>query len=261
MHEKLAALGELTAGIAHEIQNPLNFVNNFSSLSLELLDELEQDMAVLSRDEDRPLLNLVSTVRVNCERIREHGMRATSIVRAMLMHTRKGSGRRETVALNEFLDQFVLLSYHGMRMLHPEHDLRLHTEYDRGIVGVKILPQEMSRVIVNICNNAWEAAIERAARGNGTEQPEVHVSSEMNNDAVRIRIRDNGDGIPEEMRSRIFEPFYTTKRSGNNAGLGLSMSYEIVTQLHQGTLTVDSEVGTFSEFIIEIPRNELALDS
>ncbi|MBR9975840.1 MAG: hypothetical protein KFF77_09695 [Bacteroidetes bacterium] len=255
VHEKLAALGELTAGIAHEIQNPLNFVNNFSSLSLELLDELEHDMTSMQREEDAPILGLLSTVRSNCERIREHGMRATSIVRAMLMHTRKGSGRRETVALNEFLDQFVLLSYHGMRMLHPEHDLRLHTEYDRGIVSVHILPQEMSRVIVNICNNAWEAAIERAARDNA-QSPEVHVRSEVNGDRVSIVVRDNGDGIPEELHGRIFEPFYTTKRSGNNAGLGLSMSYEIVTQLHQGTLAVRSEVGVYSEFIIDIPRND-----
>lgn len=256
VHEKLAALGELTAGIAHEIQNPLNFVNNFSSLSLELLDELEEDMTAMQREEDAPILGLVSTVRSNCERIREHGMRATSIVRAMLMHTRKGSGRRETVSLNEFLDQFVLLSYHGMRMLHPEHDLRLHTEYDRGIVAVHILPQEMSRVIVNICNNAWEAAIERAAR-DGAGDPEVHVRSEANGDRVRIIVRDNGDGIPEEMHGRIFEPFFTTKRSGNNAGLGLSMSYEIVTQLHQGTLGVRSEVGAFSEFVIDLPKNEV----
>lgn len=258
VHEKLAALGELTAGIAHEIQNPLNFVNNFSSLSLELLDELEQDLSAITNGEHDALLGLITIVRGNCERIREHGMRATSIVRAMLMHTRKGSGRRETVTLNEFLDQFVLLSYHGMRMLHPEHDLRLHTDYDRGIVGVRLLPQEMSRVIVNICNNAWEAAIEKASREPGTGPPEVHVRSVEDGDRVRITIRDNGEGIPPEMHGRIFEPFFTTKRSGNNAGLGLSMSYEIVTQLHRGRLSVQSEIGQYSEFIIDIPTDDEA---
>jgi signal transduction histidine kinase len=258
VHEKLAALGELTAGIAHEIQNPLNFVNNFSSLSLELLDELEQDLSVLVNGDSDTLLGLIATVRGNCERIREHGMRATSIVRAMLMHTRKGSGRRETVTLNEFLDQFVLLSYHGMRMLHPEHDLRLHTDYDRGIVGVQLLPQEMSRVIVNVCNNAWESAIEKAGREPGGGPPEVHVRSVQDGDRVRITIRDNGEGIPQEMYGRIFEPFFTTKRSGNNAGLGLSMSYEIVTQLHRGRLTVQSEIGEYSEFIIDIPTDDEA---
>lgn len=253
VHEKLAALGELTAGIAHEIQNPLNFVNNFSSLSLELLDELEQDISAMMHAESDALLGLIATVRGNCERIREHGMRATSIVRAMLMHTRKGGGRRELVTLNEFLDQFVLLSYHGMRMLHPEHDLRLHTNYDRRVAGVRILPQEMSRVIVNICNNAWEAAIERATTTQGGASPEVQVRSEDGDDRIRIVIRDNGPGIPPSIHARIFEPFFTTKRSGTNAGLGLSMSYEIVTQLHKGKLLVESVEGEYSEFVIEIP--------
>lgn len=256
VHEKLAALGELTAGIAHEIQNPLNFVNNFSSLSLELLDELEQDIGALGHAESDVLLGLIATVRGNCERIREHGMRATSIVRAMLMHTRKGGGRRELVTLNEFLDQFVLLSYHGMRMLHPEHDLRLHTNYDRRITTVNILPQEMSRVIVNICNNAWEAAIERATNAPGGIPPEVRVHSTAENGHVRISIRDNGAGIPEAMHGRIFEPFFTTKRSGNNAGLGLSMSYEIVTQLHKGKLLIESVEGEYCEFVIAIPTDD-----
>ncbi len=257
VHEKLAALGELTAGIAHEIQNPLNFVNNFSSLSLELLDELEDDLRVVPEDSASQMAQLITTIRGNCERIREHGMRATSIVSAMLMHTRKGSARRETIAFNEFLDQFVLLSYHGMRMLHPQLDLKLHTEYDRSIEAVNLSPQEMSRVIVNICNNAWEAAIAKAGSTAETPgwHPEVSVRSMNDNGVVRVTIRDNGEGVPEDLRGRIFEPFFTTKQSGNNAGLGLSMSYEIVTQMHKGRLAIESEPGRYSEFIIEIPKH------
>ncbi|MFA6233423.1 MAG: ATP-binding protein [Bacteroidota bacterium] len=254
VHEKLAALGELTAGIAHEIQNPLNFVNNFSSLSLELLDELEEHLLQNRDSVQDQFVNLIDTVRGNCERIREHGMRATSIVSAMLMHTRKGSVRREAISLNEFLDQFVMLSYHGMRMLHPQYELKLHTEYDRGIERVTISPQEMSRVIVNLCNNAWEAAIANAEEKGEPRNPEVTVRSMDADDRVRISIRDNGIGIPEDIRGKIFEPFFTTKRNGNNAGLGLSMSYEIVTQMHKGLLTVTTESGVYTEFSIEIPK-------
>jgi signal transduction histidine kinase len=254
VHEKLAALGELTAGIAHEIQNPLNFVNNFSSLSLELLDELEEYLLQQRGEAGSPVVNLIDTVRGNCERIREHGMRATSIVSAMLMHTRKGSTRRETIPLNEFLDQFVMLSYHGMRMLHPQYELKLRTEYDRDIEGVSLSPQEMSRVIVNICNNAWEAAIAHVGESDDECSPEVIVRSSRVGDRIRISIRDNGTGIPDDIQGKIFEPFFTTKHSGSNAGLGLSMSYEIVTQMHQGILTVKSESGSYAEFIIEIPK-------
>jgi signal transduction histidine kinase/ligand-binding sensor domain-containing protein len=256
VHEKLAALGELTAGIAHEIQNPLNFVNNFSSLSLELLDELEENLQTAPESSASPMSNLIVTIRGNCERIREHGMRATSIVSAMLMHTRKGSARRESIPFNEFLDQFVLLSYHGMRMLHPERDLKLLTDYDHGVEAVRLSPQEMSRVIVNICNNAWEAAIAKAEQMPQATgwRPEVAVRSVNLGDAVRVTIRDNGEGVPHEVRGRIFEPFFTTKHSGNNAGLGLSMSYEIVTRMHMGRLILETEPGSYSEFIIEIPK-------
>lgn len=194
VHEKLAALGELTAGIAHEIQNPLNFVNNFSSLSLELLDELEESLQTVPVSSASPMSNLIVTIRGNCERIREHGMRATSVVSAMLMHTRKGSARRESIPFNEFLDQFVLLSDHGMLMLYPERDLKLLTEYDNGVEAVFLSPQGMSRVIVNICNNAWEAAIAKAEQMPQATgwRPEVAVRSMNLGDAVRVTIRDNG---------------------------------------------------------------------
>ena len=253
-HEKLAALGELTAGIAHEIQNPLNFVNNFSELSCELLGELEQSLRTQSGNGDPQTDRLIEQIRSNCNHIREHGRRATSIVSAMIMHSRTGMSQRSSVVLNDLVDEFVMLAYHGMRLQFPQFTLDLHRHYDRDIDEVEILPQDLSRVIVNICNNAWEAALNHAADEGGDFVPTVNVETRDLGSSVQISITDNGHGIPKDLREKIFEPFFTTRRSSRNAGLGLSLSYDIVTQLHGGELTVHSTPGARTEFRIVIPR-------
>jgi len=253
-HEKLAALGELTAGIAHEIQNPLNFVNNFSELSCELLGELEQSLKAQNDEGDPQSERLIEQIRSNCKHIREHGRRATSIVSAMIMHSRSGMSQRSSVTLNDLVDEFVMLAYHGMRLQFPQFTLDLHRDYDKNIGEVEILPQDLSRVIVNICNNAWEAALNRAAEEGGDYVPTVNVQTRDHGSRVQISITDNGHGIPEDLREKIFEPFFTTRRSSRNAGLGLSLSYDIVTQLHGGELTVHSTLGSRTEFRIIIPR-------
>ncbi|MDT8322669.1 MAG: ATP-binding protein [Bacteroidota bacterium] len=254
--KKIAALGELTAGIAHEIQNPLNFVNNFSELSCELLDELLLELQRLEDTQNDALLRTVELVKANCEHIRQHGRRATSIVSAMLMHSRNGSSTRDNVPLNDLVDEFVMLSFHGIRLQYPQFQLDLQRKYDENVGKVQVQPQDLSRAIVNICNNAWEAAILKAAEDGPGAVPTVQVHSLRRNDSVHVLIRDNGAGIDNAVADRIFEPFFTTKRDSRNAGLGLSMSYEIITQLHRGELSVRSERGKFTEFEIILPASK-----
>ncbi|MCB2205056.1 hypothetical protein KQI65_09930 [bacterium] len=251
--KKIAALGELTAGIAHEIQNPLNFVNNFSELSCELLHELEQELQHVEGARKKSMLKHIEMIKANCEHIRQHGQRATSIVNAMIMHSRSSRSSREPIMLNSLLDEFVLLSYHGMCLLFPQFKLDLQTSYDETVGEVAVVPQEFSRVIVNICNNAWEAAILRAAEDGEEFKPAVHIRSERSDGAVRVYVRDNGHGVDPVVLDRIFEPFFTTKESSRNAGLGLSMSHEIITQLHRGEITVRTEPGAYTEFCIQLP--------
>ena len=251
--KKIAALGELTAGIAHEIQNPLNFVNNFSELSCELLDELQQGLQGIEGPQMESLRRTMELVKANCEHIRQHGRRATSIVSAMVMHSRGGTSTRDNVQLNDLVDEFVMLAYHGMRLQFPQFQLDLQRKYDDNVGKVPVLPQDLSRAIVNICNNAWEAAILKAAEDGPGAVPTVLVRSQRVNDSVHVLIRDNGAGIGEDLADRIFEPFFTTKRDSRNAGLGLSMSHEIITQLHRGELKVRSEAGKFTEFEIRLP--------
>jgi signal transduction histidine kinase len=253
VQKKIAALGELTAGIAHEIQNPLNFVNNFSELSCELLDELGENLAGVTGAEGEEIQQSIALIRSNCDHIRQHGHRATAIVSGMIMHSRSGSSHRDTVALNDLIDEFVVLTFKGMRLQFPQFNLDLRRSYDEKVGTVEVLPQELSRVIVNICNNAWEAAIMRAAEEGDGITPTVQVSSARSADRVRIIIRDNGAGLEPALRERIFEPFFTTKRDNRNAGLGLSMSYDIIHKLHRGELAVRSEQGKYTEFEIMLP--------
>lgn len=253
-HEKLAALGELTAGIAHEIQNPLNFVNNFSDLSCELLGELEQALPPENEGSGQTR-KLIELIRSNCYHIREHGHRATTIVSAMIMHSRSGMSTRSTVVFNDLVDEFVMLAYHGMRLQYPQFSLDLHRDYDANVGTMSVMAQELSRAIVNICNNAWEAAISRAAEEGADLTPTVRVRSAAVENEVHLSITDNGHGIADDIRDRIFEPFFTTRRSGRNAGLGLSLSYDIITQLHSGKLTVQSTPGVQTEVHIVLPRD------
>ncbi len=249
--EKLASLGALTAGIAHEIKNPLNFVNNFSEISFELAEDLEKE---LKEDNIKEVENILKDLKQNLEKINQHGRRADSIVKNMLLHSRGTSGEKLLTDINELLEQYVNLSYHGIRAQNKDFNITIEKNYDPSLGQVKIVPQDISRVFLNIINNACYAADEkRKITGNGFV-PVLKVSTVNLPNKVEIRIRDNGNGIPEEIRDKLFNPFFTTKPAGEGTGLGLSLSYDIVTKVHGGEIKFVSEVGKFTEFIITIPK-------
>lgn len=257
--EKLASLGQLTAGIAHEIKNPLNFVNNFSDVSIELVQEIRNELTDLKRisadpgtlDEVREILD---DVQANLEKILEHGRRADGIVKSMLLHSRGKSGERVPTDLNRLLDEYVKLSYHGMRAVDKSFNIDIQTDYDESIGVMEIVAQDLSRAFLNIINNAMYAAHEHAQTEQKRE-PVIRVATRDGGGQVEIRIRDNGPGIPEKIREKIFEPFFTTKPTGEGTGLGLSMTYDII-KLHKGTLRIETEPGEFTEFIITLPKTK-----
>jgi signal transduction histidine kinase len=250
--EKLASLGQLTAGIAHEIKNPLNFVNNFSTISIELLDELMEDLqkaqAGLQNGEISDVLN---DVKINLSKIHEHGTRADNIVKSMLLHSRGKSGEKIPTDLNSLLDEYVKLAYHGMRAVDKSFNIDIQTDYDKDLPKLDIVPQDVSRAFLNILNNGMYAASEYAQSQDG-RKPVISVQTRRLGNSVEIRIKDNGHGISEEIREKIFEPFFTTKPTGAGTGLGLSMTYDII-KLHDGKLKVNSQPGEFTEFIVELP--------
>jgi len=256
--QKLASLGELTAGIAHEIQNPLNFVTNFSTLSADLADELKgyineiRDKIPANRVAD--MEEVVEMIRGNAEKINDHGKRAASIVKGMLQHSRGKSGEYENVEINNLVTEYVNLAYHGMRAKDKSFNTALRTNLDPNVGKASIIPQELSRVILNIVNNSCYAVDEKAKKGIPGFAPEVVTSTRKIGDRIEIRIRDNGTGIPQHVIDKIFNPFFTTKPTGKGTGLGLSMSYDIITQVHKGKLEVQSKEGEFTEFIITIPE-------
>ncbi|MDX1438666.1 MAG: ATP-binding protein, partial [Rubricoccaceae bacterium] len=255
--EKLASLGQLTAGIAHEIKNPLNFVNNFAHLSLELVNELDED---LSSNPDRPVREALSEVgdvladlRTNTHKIAEHGQRADGIVKSMLAHSRTTPGDRRAVSLHKLLDEYVNLAYHGMRAQHRDFNVEIQREYDQSIGEIDLVPEEMGRVILNLLDNAFDA-VRLVSREENGFNPIVTVTTKASENGAVIMISDNGRGIPEELRERIFEPFFTTKPSGEGTGLGLSLAYEIVTAGHGGSMDVrTSTSGT--TFTVELPED------
>jgi PAS domain S-box-containing protein len=258
--EKMASLGQLTAGIAHEIKNPLNFVNNFASLSIDLLDELKQTaapgLALLDDSRRTEVDDLASTLASNLGKINEHGRRADGIVRSMLEHSRGSSGERRSVDLNALVEEALNLAYHGARAQDQSFNVTLQRDFGEGIVPITLAPQDVTRVLLNLCSNGFYAARERQR----TEtmpgfEPTLKVSTRELDDAVEIRVRDNGVGIPPEIKDRLFQPFFTTKPPGDGTGLGLSMSYDIITQQHGGSISVDSKAGEYSEFTIRLPRN------
>ena len=257
--EKMASLGQLTAGIAHEIKNPLNFVNNFSLLSVELLNELRQVVTPMlpSLDEARraEVLDVVGMLTGNLEKITEHGQRADGIVRAMLDHSRGGSGDRRSVDLNTLVEEALNLVYHGARAQDQGFNIALQRDLGAGIPSIELVPQDVTRVLLNLFSNGFYAARQRQRNGASPGfEPMLKVATRDLGDAVEIRVRDNGIGIPDADRDKLFQPFFTTKPTGEGTGLGLSISYDIITQRHGGSITVDSQAGEYSEFTIRLPR-------
>lgn len=254
--EKMASLGELTAGIAHEIQNPLNFVNNFAEVSVELLDELNQEQARPAAERDPGLeADLLGDLRQNLSKINDHGQRAASIVRGMLQHSRAGSGQREPTDLNGLADEYLRLAYHGLRAKDKTFNAQFVAHLDPALVPVAVVSQDVGRVLLNLFTNAFYAVRQRQRGGApATYQPTVTVTSRhLPGGGAEIRVHDNGTGIPDSVREKIFQPFFTTKPTGEGTGLGLSLAYDIITKGHGGTLTVHSEAGEFTEFVITLP--------
>jgi two-component system, NtrC family, sensor kinase len=258
--EKMASLGQLTAGIAHEIKNPLNFVNNFAILSVELLSELKETvapaLAALDEDKRADVDEVVAMLTGNLEKITEHGRRADGIVKSMLEHSRGGSGERRHVEINTMIEEALNLAYHGARAQDQSFNITLERDLGVDIAPIELVPQDMTRVFLNLFSNGFYAAAKRR-RGEPASNfaPTLKVTTRDIGDAVEVRVRDNGIGIPTEIKDRLFQPFFTTKPTGEGTGLGLSISYDVVTQQHAGTITVDSEVGEYTEFTIRLPRD------
>jgi two-component system NtrC family sensor kinase len=257
--EKMASLGELTAGIAHEIQNPLNFVNNFSEVSAELVDEMKSEIKKGNYDE----VNVIADdVKQNLEKINHHGQRASDIVKGMLQHSRSSSGVKEPTDINALADEYVRLAYHSLRAKDKLYNATMKTDFDETIGNINIIPQDIGRVILNLITNAFYAVNEKSKQGIADYEPTVSVSTKRLNDKVEIKVTDNGNGIPPSILDKIFQPFFTTKPTGQGTGLGLSLSYDIV-KAHGGELKVETlpaeavaqagKEGEGSEFIILLP--------
>jgi GAF domain-containing protein len=255
--EKLASLGQLTAGIAHEIKNPLNFVNNFSGLSVELIDELVEGLEGVALDDKRrtEIGELTSTLRGNLEKVVQHGKRADSIVKNMLLHSREGSGERRPVDVNTLVEESLNLAYHGARAEKQGFNIALERTFDAAAGEVDVFPQEITRVLLNLITNGFYAAIKGKELGdNGGREPTLSAATKNLGDRVAIIIRDNGTGIPTEVKEKMFNPFFTTKPAGEGTGLGLSISYDIVVKQHAGSIEVDTEPGEFTEIRVVLPR-------
>ncbi|MEZ5904433.1 MAG: ATP-binding protein [Geminicoccaceae bacterium] len=258
--EKMASLGQLTAGVAHEIKNPLNFVNNFASLSRELLEELQTviDPAVATLDEDArdDAKDLLETLDMNLGKVAEHGGRADRIIKNMLLHSRQGPGTRSRTEVNHLVEESLGLAYHGARAEKRDFQIHLVKHLDPAAGAIDGYPQELQRVLVNLFSNSFYAVGERRGREPaGGFEPTLTVTTEDRGDAVAIRVHDNGSGIPDSVRKKLFTPFFTTKPPGDGTGLGLSLSHDIVVKQHGGTLDVASEPDSFTEFTITLPRH------
>jgi two-component system NtrC family sensor kinase len=248
--EKMASLGELTAGIAHEIQNPLNFVNNFSEINIELIEELKEELDKNNFTEVRVLAN---DIKENEKKINHHGKRADSIIKGMLQHSRSSSGVKEPTDINAIADEYFRLAYHGLRAKDKTFNAAMKTSYDESIGKIDVVPQDIGRVILNLITNAFYAVTEKKKQiGNGFE-PLVFVRTQKTDNKIFIAVKDNGNGVPQKILDKIFQPFFTTKPTGQGTGLGLSMSYDIVTKVHGGEIKVVTTAGEGSEFIIILP--------
>ncbi|MGZ3852640.1 MAG: sensor histidine kinase, partial [Flavisolibacter sp.] len=249
--EKMASLGELTAGIAHEIQNPLNFVNNFSEVSGELLEEIKLELDRGDVDEAKAI---VEDVKQNLQKIAHHGKRADGIVKSMLQHSRKGSGQKDQVDINSLVDEYLRMSYHGFRAKDKSFNAILETHYDPEVKTVSIIGQDIGRVLLNLFNNAFYAVNERKKEEQNGFEPTIQVATARLKGAVEIRVKDNGTGIPGKVLEKIYQPFFTTKPTGEGTGLGLSLSYDIITKGHGGYMKVETSEGKGSEFFIQLPN-------
>ncbi len=251
--EKMASLGELTAGIAHEIQNPLNFVNNFSEINTELIDEIKEEREKKQDTRDEGLITEILTdIKQNLEKITHHGKRADAIVKGMLQHSRSSSGTKEPTDINALADEYLRLAYHGLRAKDKSFNAELVTDFDNSIGKIHLIPQDIGRVILNLITNAFYAVNEKKQQDEYFK-PIVSVSTKKTGDYLEIKVTDNGKGIPKEVVDKIFQPFFTTKPTGQGTGLGLSMSYDIVTKGHGGELKVETTEGNGTTFRIIIP--------
>ncbi len=252
--EKMASLGELTAGIAHEIQNPLNFVNNFSEINSELVDELKTELAA---GNIQSAIEAAENIKSNQEKVKYHGKRADAIVKSMLQHSRTSSGQKELTDINALCDEYLRLAYHGLRAKDKSFNAKFETHLDPAVGKINIVPQEIGRVMLNLINNAFYAVDEKKKtpqppKGGDQYEPTVTVSTKKNNDKLQIKVSDNGNGIPKKIADKIFQPFFTTKPTGQGTGLGLSLAYDIV-KAHGGEIKVETKEGEGSEFIISLP--------
>jgi two-component system NtrC family sensor kinase len=250
--EKMASLGELTAGIAHEIQNPLNFVNNFSEVNRELITELKEEIEKGNYNEVKLIAN---DVEENEQKILHHGKRADAIVKGMLQHSRASTGKKESTDINALADEYLRLSYHGLRAKNKNFNAEIKTDFDESIGKINVVPQDIGRVLLNLFNNAFYAVSEKAKLSANSYQPTAKVTTRRLNDKIEIRVEDNGNGIPQNIVDKIFQPFFTTKPTGQGTGLGLSLSYDII-KAHGGEIKVESREGEGSSFIIYIPAKD-----
>jgi len=264
--EKMASLGQLTAGIAHEIKNPLNFVNNFSDLSVDLLNELNEavapDKLTVAAELRTEIDEITATLKGNLERIAQHGRRADSIVKNMLLHSRTGPSEHREIDLNSTVEEALNLAYHGAREETPGFNITMQKDFDPRAGSIDAFPQELIRVMLNLINNGFDAAHKRAGQtADPTFEPTIRLTTTDLGEWVKVRVRDNGTGMTADIRDKIFEPFFTTKPAGEGTGLGLSLSFDIVVKQHGGQLTVISEVDTFTEFAVTLPRRMAASDA
>ncbi len=248
--EKMASLGELTAGIAHEIQNPLNFVNNFAEINYELIEEMKNELSAGNPNE---AVSIAENIKENEQKIIHHGKRADAIVKGMLQHSRSSNGQKELTDINALADEYLRLSYHGLRAKDKSFNSKMETCFDESLEKISVVPQDVGRAFLNLFTNAFYAVSDRKKIEGEAYNPTVIVSTKKLPGKVAIKVWDNGMGIPEKAMDKIFQPFFTTKPSGQGTGLGLSLSFEIITQGHGGEMKVNTKEGEYAEFVIELP--------
>ena len=248
--EKMASLGELTAGIAHEIQNPLNFVNNFSEVCNELIDEMTEQLEKGNAEDANAIAN---EIKMSLEKINLHGKRADGIVKSMLQHSRTSTGKKEPTDINVLADEYLRLAYHGLRAKDKSFNAAIKTDYDENIGLVKIISQDIGRVILNLITNAFYAVMDKKKLQPEGYEPTVTVSTKKIDNKIIVNVKDNGTGIPQKALDKIFQPFFTTKPTGQGTGLGLSLSYDIVTKGHGGEIKVETKEGEYTGFSVILP--------